>query len=193
MWTKPCGSLHHVLQPHDSVDTGRETWVAGQCRRPLWRLRQKACCWHGRLRWLQFQLQQLCCDHSRRRELQVLISVTLQWPSPAARKTSGFSFLQSECAPSDCDGSKRNIKPRKKMFEIEDDAGGADEIRTHDLCSAIAALSHLSYSPSVRFFRDRPGACQRKSPLRRRLAGGGGGGLSLAHHHGSSRCKRFLM
>jgi hypothetical protein len=45
----------------------------------------------------------------------------------------------------------------------------------------------------VRFFRDRPGACQRKSPLRRRLAGGGGGGLSLAHHHGSSRCKRFLM
>ncbi len=30
-------------------------------------------------------------------------------------------------------------------WEIFD--GGADEIRTHDLCSAIAALSQLSYSP----------------------------------------------
>src|SRR5580700_8159997 len=28
--------------------------------------------------------------------------------------------------------------------------GGADEIRTHDLCSAIAALSQLSYSPGAR-------------------------------------------
>ena len=29
-------------------------------------------------------------------------------------------------------------------------AGGAEEDRTPDLCSAIAALSHLSYSPRAR-------------------------------------------
>ena len=39
--------------------------------------------------------------------------------------------------------------------------GGADEIRTHDLCSAIAALSHLSYSPIKRLFTGRGPGCQR--------------------------------
>ncbi len=34
-----------------------------------------------------------------------------------------------------------------KRIYHHDFTGGADEIRTHDLCSAIAALSHLSYSP----------------------------------------------
>jgi hypothetical protein len=35
---------------------------------------------------------------------------------------------------------------------IREQDGGADEIRTHDLCSAIAALSHLSYSPGLAVF-----------------------------------------
>ena len=30
---------------------------------------------------------------------------------------------------------------------MRDEFGGAEGIRTPDLCSAIAALSHLSYSP----------------------------------------------
>ena len=38
--------------------------------------------------------------------------------------------------------------------------GGADEIRTHDLCSAIAALSHLSYSPGARGCTSGDSPCQ---------------------------------
>src|SRR6202789_4505061 len=40
-------------------------------------------------------------------------------------------------------------------------AGGAEGNRTPDLCSAIAALSHLSYSPAARVFTCMPSACQR--------------------------------
>ena len=39
--------------------------------------------------------------------------------------------------------------------------GGAEGIRTPDLCSAIAALSHLSYSPHARVFTCEPWPCQR--------------------------------
>src|SRR5271156_2259949 len=40
--------------------------------------------------------------------------------------------------------------------------GGAEGIRTPDLCSAIAALSHLSYSPVARVFTCAPDPCQRR-------------------------------
>src|SRR5271170_581146 len=55
-------------------------------------------------------------------------------------------------------------------------SGGAEGIRTPDLCSAIAALSHLSYSPVARLCTCAPMPCQRlrrggvgveSSPLRR--------------------------
>ena len=36
---------------------------------------------------------------------------------------------------------------RLKILNIKELLGGAEGIRTPDLCSAIAALSHLSYSP----------------------------------------------
>jgi hypothetical protein len=36
--------------------------------------------------------------------------------------------------------------------------GGAEGDRTPDLCSAIAALSHLSYSPQTRCLREWQGA-----------------------------------
>ena len=39
--------------------------------------------------------------------------------------------------------------------------GGAEGIRTPDLCSAIAALSQLSYSPDARLFTCAPPLCQR--------------------------------
>ena len=39
--------------------------------------------------------------------------------------------------------------------------GGAEGIRTPDLCSAIAALSHLSYSPVARVFTCASDLCQR--------------------------------
>jgi hypothetical protein len=39
--------------------------------------------------------------------------------------------------------------------------GGAEGNRTPDLCSAIAALSHLSYSPLARLFTCASDACQR--------------------------------
>jgi hypothetical protein len=39
--------------------------------------------------------------------------------------------------------------------------GGAEGNRTPDLCSAIAALSHLSYSPVARLFTCASDACQR--------------------------------
>jgi hypothetical protein len=41
-------------------------------------------------------------------------------------------------------------RPKDEFCYVFDFIGGADEIRTHDLCSAIAALSHLSYSPGQR-------------------------------------------
>jgi hypothetical protein len=57
--------------------------------------------------------------------------------------------------------------------------GGAEGNRTPDLCSAIAALSHLSYSPVARVSTCAPDACQRRrrgapeaSPLRRRSVKG---------------------
>ena len=34
------------------------------------------------------------------------------------------------------------------LFNLSTRGGGAEEDRTPDLCSAIAALSHLSYSPT---------------------------------------------
>jgi YggT family protein len=40
-------------------------------------------------------------------------------------------------------------------------SGGAEGNRTPDLCSAIAALSHLSYSPVARLFTCVSDACQR--------------------------------
>jgi hypothetical protein len=47
--------------------------------------------------------------------------------------------------------------------------GGAEEIRTPDLCSAIAALSQLSYSPRRRSLRDRHFACKRVSAIALRV------------------------
>ncbi len=53
--------------------------------------------------------------------------------------------------------------------------GGAEGIRTPDLCSAIAALSHLSYSPVARLFTCASNPCQRRrrggSRLLRGIAG----------------------
>ena len=40
--------------------------------------------------------------------------------------------------------------------------GGANEIRTHDLCSAIAALSQLSYGPFISHLGEAPKSCQGK-------------------------------
>ena len=59
--------------------------------------------------------------------------------------------------------SCETIRRRAMKFEITKGGmdGGADEIRTHDLCSAIAALSQLSYSPAPRrSLRRRGGVCQ---------------------------------
>ncbi len=44
--------------------------------------------------------------------------------------------------------------------------GGAEGIRTPDLCSAIAALSQLSYSPDARLFTCAPPPCQRRLGVR---------------------------
>src|SRR6185295_16305122 len=64
--------------------------------------------------------------------------------------------------------------------------GGAEGNRTPDLCSAIAALSHLSYGPTGAGIYVG-GRCVVKEPLRRRFQGswlwGGAaryGGISLA-------------
>jgi hypothetical protein len=42
-----------------------------------------------------------------------------------------------------CDGDSQ----KSQIVQEYQDVGGAEGIRTPDLCSAIAALSHLSYSP----------------------------------------------
>src|SRR5580658_11002382 len=54
--------------------------------------------------------------------------------------------------------------------------GGAEGIRTPDLCSAIAALSHLSYSPVARVFTCVSKPCQRR--------GRGGSSLLRCHRGG---------
>jgi YggT family protein len=46
-------------------------------------------------------------------------------------------------------------------IQERENSGGAEGNRTPDLCSAIAALSHLSYSPVARVFTCGPCACQR--------------------------------
>jgi hypothetical protein len=45
---------------------------------------------------------------------------------------------------------------------INEYRGGAEGDRTPDLCSAIAALSHLSYGPKARAFRIWPEVLSRK-------------------------------
>jgi hypothetical protein len=45
---------------------------------------------------------------------------------------------------------------------INEYRGGAEGNRTPDLCSAIAALSHLSYGPKARAFRIWPEVLSRK-------------------------------
>ena len=45
---------------------------------------------------------------------------------------------------------------KRKIAQNQRVAGGAEGIRTPDLCSAIAALSHLSYSPVARAVYVRP-------------------------------------
>jgi hypothetical protein len=65
--------------------------------------------------------------------------------------------------------------------------GGAEGIRTPDLCSAIAALSQLSYSPVARVFTCASDPCQR----------GRRGGLGLLRFNGGdfksweNSCARF--
>ena len=60
-------------------------------------------------------------------------------------------------------GASRRLPRGLRRFgmtvQIFDFIGGAEEDRTPDLCSAIAALSHLSYGPgtSLRIYRGRLG------------------------------------
>jgi YggT family protein len=57
--------------------------------------------------------------------------------------------------------------------------GGAEGIRTPDLCSAIAALSHLSYSPVARLFTCTSNPCQRRPRGGSGLLRGIGRGLEV--------------
>src|SRR5947209_19659827 len=59
----------------------------------------------------------------------------------ARREAADQSPPQSAKSP----GNPGSYRLAERLRRIARLGGGADEIRTHDLCSAIAALSQLSY------------------------------------------------
>ena len=78
-------------------------------------------------------------------------------PPAACRKSQSlWDFL---CTPG---AQVPAIQADRNYFNINGLVGGAEGIRTPDLCSAIAALSHLSYSPVARLFTCASKPCQRR-------------------------------
>ena len=76
----------------------------------------------------------------------LLIFARRQFQSAAEAQRGAYRACCAACRAS-LALSKKQLRLLSLAYVL-DLIGGANEIRTHDLCSAIAALSQLSYGPS---------------------------------------------
>ena len=72
-------------------------------------------------------------------------------PSPGVTiaTTQAYGFLLTRCLLEEQRAANALVGLNRKSLILLGNVGGAERNRTAGLCSAIAALSHLSYSPNV--------------------------------------------
>ena len=116
----------------------------------------------------------------RRRIENVQVSLNIVQQHPVPQPAAG-SRCEKNPLPEKAGGEAEHASPCEMLRDAAQSSSGAEEIRTLDLCSAIAALYQLSYRPGHVHNRRRAGASKGKlslaawlgSDIRTSPAGGG--------------------